>query len=86
MKPPPKVLCQEFYLDGARYVRDTVKLFAGIRDKIGYDVKLIHDVHERVAPPEAVKLARELEPFDLLFLEDPVCAEQTEVAAGNPVP
>ena len=23
------------YLDGARYVRDTVKLFAGIRDKIG---------------------------------------------------
>ena len=66
------------YLDGARYVRDTVKLFAGIRDKIGYDVKLIHDVHERVAPPEAVKLARELEPFDLLFLEDPVCAEQTK--------
>ena len=37
-----------------------------------------------MAPPEAVKLARELEPFDLLFLEDPVCAEQTKWLQGNP--
>ncbi len=66
------------YLDSRQYIRDTVKLFEGIRSKIGYDIALVHDVHERIAPVEAVKLARELEPFDLFFLEDPVPLEQID--------
>ena len=66
------------YLDGRKYIRDTVKLFEGIRSRIGEEVQLVNDVHERIAPGEAVKLAKELEPFDLLFLEDPVAIEQTE--------
>lgn len=65
------------YLDSAKYVRDTVKLFEQIRSRIGFDMELIHDVHERISPPEAVKLAKELEPFSLFFLEDPVPLEQT---------
>ena len=60
------------YLDGRKYIRDTVKLFEGIRSRLGEEIQLIHDVHERIAPAEAVKLAKALEPFDLLFLEDPV--------------
>ena len=35
------------------------------------------DVHERIAPADAVRLAKGLEPFDLFFLEDPVPLEQT---------
>ena len=66
------------YLDSRKYIRDTVKLFEGIRSKIGYDMALVHDVHERIAPVEAVRLAKELEPFDLFFLEDPVPLEQVE--------
>jgi len=66
------------YLDSRSYLRNTVELFAGIRDKIGFDVNLVHDVHERVAPAEVIKLAKMLEPFDLLFLEDPVSIEHTE--------
>jgi mannonate dehydratase len=66
------------YLDSRKYIRDTVKLFEGIRNKIGYDMALVHDVHERIAPIEAVKLAKELEPFDLFFLEDPVPLEQVD--------
>lgn len=66
------------YLDSKAYIRNTVKLFEGIRDKIGYDMNLVHDVHERVAPMEAIRLARLLEPFDLFFLEDPVSIEQTD--------
>ena len=66
------------YLDGRKYIRDTVKLFEGIRSRLGEEIQLIHDVHERIAPAEAVKLAKALEPFDLLFLEDPVPIERTE--------
>lgn len=64
------------YLDSGAYIRNTVKLFEGIRAKIGYEMNLVHDVHERIAPIEAIKLARALEPFDLFFLEDPVPIEQ----------
>lgn len=66
------------YLDSRAYIRNTVKLFEGIRSKIGYEMNLVHDVHERIAPVEAIRLARLLEPYDLFFLEDPVPIEQTE--------
>lgn len=66
------------YLDSRAYICNTVKLFEGIRDKIGYEMNLVHDVHERIAPVEAIRLARLLEPFDLFFLEDPVPMEQTD--------
>lgn len=66
------------YLDSRAYIADTVKLFEGIRNQLGYGINLVHDVHERIAPSEAIRLARELEPFDLMFLEDPVPTEQTQ--------
>ena len=66
------------YLDSRSYIRDTVNLFEGIRSKIGYEMNLVHDVHARIAPVEAIRLARLLEPYDLFFLEDPVPIEQTE--------
>ena len=64
------------YLDSRQYIRDTVKLFEGIREKEGYEIELVHDVHERIAPIEAIQLAKELEPFKLFFLEDPIPLEQ----------
>lgn len=66
------------YLDSKSYIKNTVKLFEGIRNKIGYEMNLVHDVHERISPVEAIRLARLLEPYDLFFLEDPVPIEQTE--------
>lgn len=74
----PKGAQPGVYLDSRSYIKNTVELFAGIRDKIGYEMNLVHDVHERIAPMEVIKLAKELEPFDLFFMEDPVCIEQTE--------
>lgn len=65
------------YLDSKAYIKNTVELFEGIRNKIGYEMNLVHDVHERISPMEAIRLARLLEPYDLFFLEDPVPIEQT---------
>lgn len=66
------------YLDSAKYIRDTVKLFEQIRVRMGDEVQLIHDVHERIAPVEAIQLAKLLEPYHLFFLEDPVSLENRE--------
>jgi mannonate dehydratase len=66
------------YLDSKTYMRDTIKLFEDIRNKVGYDIGLCHDVHERIRPIEAIKFAKELEQFDLLFLEDAIPLDQGE--------
>jgi mannonate dehydratase len=60
------------------YLRTIPKLFAHLRDKIGDDVELFHDVHERLTPIQAARLARELEPHRLFFLEDPLRPEHKE--------
>jgi mannonate dehydratase len=63
------------YLDGRKYMRDTVKMFDDIRSRIGFELALCHDVHERLKPVDAIRLACALEPFDLFFLEDAIALE-----------
>ena len=60
------------------YLRHTPKLFQRIRDAVGEDVHLLHDCHHRLTPIEAARLGKELEPFHLFWLEDPVPAELQE--------
>ena len=66
------------YLDARTYIHDTEKLFADIRARIGGGMELCHDVHERLHPSEALRLAKALEPYDLFFLEDALSLEQLE--------
>ena len=72
----PQGAAEGIYLDSRQYMRDTVKLFEGIRKKLGFEVELIHDVHERISPREAVQFIKELEPYKLFFVEDPIPLEQ----------
>ncbi|MEJ2802712.1 enolase C-terminal domain-like protein [Comamonadaceae bacterium PP-2] len=66
------------YLDGKRYMRETLKMFDGLRSRLGFDVSLCHDVHERLKPIDAIRLAVELDPYDLFFLEDAIPLEEGE--------
>lgn len=66
------------YLNSREYIRKTVKLFDDLRSRLGFGIDLVHDVHERIAPSEAMVLARELEPYKLFFLEDPLPLDQIE--------
>ncbi|MDQ3808719.1 MAG: starvation-sensing protein RspA, partial [Chloroflexota bacterium] len=60
------------------YCRLVPRMFEHIRARLGDEVELLHDVHERVPPIQAVQLARDLEPFRLFFLEDPFAPEDVE--------
>jgi mannonate dehydratase len=62
----------------APYVRMVPKLFEHLRNKLGDDVELIHDVHERVTLNQAINLAKSLEPYRLFFLEDPLPPEDND--------
>ena len=57
------------------YVNNTIRMFDSLRSKLGFDVELLHDVHERVPPAQAIQLAKALEPYRLFFLEDPFAPE-----------
>ena len=71
-RKPAKALnpAQERTWEPTPYVRTVPKLFEHLRLKLGDDIELIHDVHERVPPIQGVWLAKALEPYRLFFLED----------------
>ncbi len=65
-------------LDPSNAVRDAVAAVRTIREAVGADAELILDAHTRLDPPEAIRLARQVEPFDLFFLEDPLRSENPQ--------
>lgn len=66
------------YLDARKYMRETEKMFDALRSRVGFEVELCHDVHERLKPADAIRLAQALEPYELFFLEDAIALEDGE--------
>lgn len=64
------------YLDPKQYIVDTIAMFDHVRKTFGHRVELIHDIHERITPSDAIYLAKQLEKYRLFFLEDPLPLEQ----------
>jgi mannonate dehydratase len=78
LRPAPEGAPPGKYYDPKSYLLSVQTLFDHLRCQLGSDVELLHDVHERLAPIEAVALAKSLEPHRLYFLEDPLAPEDTE--------
>jgi mannonate dehydratase len=70
--PPIKVFEPTPYLLG------TPKMFEHLRSTLGMEVELLHDAHEQLDPIAAARLAKDLEPYRLFFLEDPLMPEHRE--------
>ncbi len=60
------------------YVRMLPKFFEHLRSKLGDEVELLHDVHERIHLNQAINLCKALEPYRLFFLEDPFPPEDND--------
>ncbi len=61
--------------DTASYLRHAPGMLAAVREAVGPELALLHDVHHRLNPTEAARLARAVEPVDLFWLEDVIPAE-----------
>src|SRR5918992_961077 len=55
--------------------RHSAALYAHASGRDFDEVELLHDIHERIAPIQAIQLAKDLEPYNLFFLEDPLAPE-----------
>lgn len=61
--------------DSDRYLRYMPKVFERLRQEFGDELKILHDVHHRLLPREAAAFAKEVERYDLYWLEDPTPAD-----------
>jgi mannonate dehydratase len=73
---PRNARTQQRAFDDEAYLENIPRMFAYLREKLGFGVKLTHDVHEHLRPHNAVTLAKLLEPYRLYFLEDALPPEQ----------
>lgn len=77
-EPADASLPSEHDWDSGKYLRHTPQLFARVREAVGPDIHLLHDVHHRLTPIEAARLGKDLEPFRLFWMEDPTPAENQD--------
>ncbi len=66
------------YYDPREYCRTMFDLIEHVRATCDPEVELLHDIHERLRPIDAVAFAKAVEPFSLFFLEDPLAPEDLE--------
>lgn len=66
------------YIDSFTKVQEVVDRVKAIRDAVGFDLSIGVDFHGRVHKPMAKVLAKELEPYKLMFLEEVVLPENEE--------
>ncbi|MDZ7317100.1 MAG: starvation-sensing protein RspA [candidate division KSB1 bacterium] len=59
------------HMDVYPYIASTVKMFEHIRKTCGDEIELLHDIHERIPPIDAINLCKQLEEYRPFFIEDP---------------
>jgi len=62
--------------------KQTVKNVQAVREAVGPDIDILIEMHRRLAPMHAVRIAREMEQFKPFWYEEPVLAENINALAA----
>ncbi len=66
------------YYDPRAYTRSMLQMLETVRVALGEEVELLHDIHERLTPVDALGFAKAVEQFNLFFLEDALAPEDID--------
>jgi len=61
---------------------EAVENVAAVRQAVGPDVEILVEMHRRLAPMHAVRIARNIEQFRPFWYEEPVLAENVDALAA----
>lgn len=81
---PPDFKAQNFggetdnYMNEGMYLKGVPKMFETVRKRCGEEIELLHDIHERVQPMDAINMIKKLEDYNPFFIEDPFSPENME--------
>jgi mannonate dehydratase len=77
-EPAEKGLPVENLWSSEKYLLSVPPLFSAARERLGWDIHLLHDIHHRLKPIEAARLGKDLEPYRPFWLEDATPAENQQ--------
>ncbi len=63
------------YMDTYLYLKSIPLMFEKVRKVCGDEVELLHDIHERIQPSDAISMIKKLEDYRPFFIEDPFSPE-----------
>ena len=63
------------YMNQQYYLKSVPKMFEAVRKVCGEELELLHDIHERVQPMDAINMIKKLEEYRPFFIEDPFSPE-----------
>ena len=66
------------YMDAFQHIDEAVARVAAVREEVGQDFSIAVDFHGKVHKPMAKMLIRELEPYHLMFVEEPILPMHNE--------
>jgi mannonate dehydratase len=70
-----KALHNKPVFEPAAYIRRAHQMFELCRKELPEELELLHDVHERITPTQALQFSKDCEKYRLFFLEDPLSPE-----------
>jgi len=68
-------------IESPAFVDEVVRRVAGLREEVGQAVDIALDFHGRVGPAMAIRLAKALEPYCPMFIEEPCLPENVDAMA-----
>ena len=66
------------YMNERTYLKSVPKMFETVRKRCGDEIELLHDIHERVQPMDAINMIKQLDQYRPFFVEDPFSPENME--------
>lgn len=73
----PESRWEGHYFDAKRYMRSIPQMLEHLRTHFGNELELCVDIHERLHPSDAVQVAKWVEPYRLMYLEDALPPEES---------
>ena len=73
----PEPRWQGHYFDVKRYMRSVPQMLEHLRTRFGNELELCVDIHERLLPSDAMQVAKWVELYRLMYLEDALPPEES---------